>query len=851
MKRSSWHRRAGAVVLAWLAATVLVALVHRQVPAPLWLMVHLLLLGAVTNAILIWSGHFATTLLRLPDTRAKSQQVRLIGLNVAVIAVIAGVLANTLPLVVLGAIGVAIAIAWHVIELFLGMRRALPSRFGLTGRYYIAAGLLLILGIGLAVELTRGGSGAGTSLVLSHATINLFGWVGLSILGTLITLWPTMLHTRVSPDAQQHGRIALVPLVIGTLVAAAGLVLAIRPLAVVGVVGYAIGIVALAGPFVSETRARRPNDFATWSVLAGLAWLVGCVSAYAVILAIPGSWEQTADRAGWLTAAATVGFVAQVLLGSLSYLLPVMVGGGPTVLKWRNSVVNRGAATRVVAANTGLLVCVLPVPSVVRVLASVVVLGALTWALPLLVRVLFTPPTDSAAPATLSASAARTGGTAVAGLAIVLLAISLGAAVDPSALGATSVDAASASGNISATGQTTRVRVTTTGMRFTPETIDVPAGNRLVLDLVNTGDNIHDLTLDTGQSTPQIAPGESAELDVGVVGRNIEGWCSVAGHKQMGMVLHIVAIGGGPAPDTAMNDMASHDMSGMTPGQATDTGEGFVPVNPVLAPAGNARVHRVRLPVIETVQEVAPGVRETRWTYGGRVPGPTLRGRIGDRFVITLVNKGSMGHSIDFHAGALAPDRPMRTIAPGEELTYVFTATRAGIWMYHCSTMPMSMHIANGMFGAVIIDPPLLPKVDREFLLIQSEIYSSSNGFDSELEKIVTDRPDFVVFNGYANQYDKYPLTTRVGKRIRIWVLNVGPDRTSAFHVVGGQFDTVYKEGTYSLRGGGPGGSQVLGLVPAQGGFVELVLPERGNYPFVSHVMVDAERGAHGLLSAR
>src|SRR5690606_36393357 len=103
-------------------------------------------------------------------------------------------------------------------------------------------------------------------------------------------------------------------------------------------------------------------------------------------------------------------------------------------------------------------------------------------------------------------------------------------------------------------------------------------------------------------------------------------------------------------------------------------------------------------------------------------------GKVGDRYVITLVNDGSLGHSIDFHAGALAPDEPMRTIDPGEELTYAFTATRSGIWMYHCSTMPMSLHIANGMAGAVIIDPPDLPAVDREYLVVQSELYLGPEG---------------------------------------------------------------------------------------------------------------------------
>jgi len=107
-----------------------------------------------------------------------------------------------------------------------------------------------------------------------------------------------------------------------------------------------------------------------------------------------------------------------------------------------------------------------------------------------------------------------------------------------------------------------------------------------------------------------------------------------------------------------------------------------------------------------------------------------------------------------------------------------------------------------------------------------------------------------VVFNGYANQYDHRPFTARVGERVRIWVVDAGPNRATAFHVVGGQFDTVYAEGSYQLRPDpGAGGSQVLALAPSQGGFVELTFPEAGRYPFVSHSMIDAERGAHGIIT--
>jgi len=151
------------------------------------------------------------------------------------------------------------------------------------------------------------------------------------------------------------------------------------------------------------------------------------------------------------------------------------------------------------------------------------------------------------------------------------------------------------------------------------------------------------------------------------------------------------------------------------------------------------------------------------------------------------------------------------------------------------------------MFGAVVIEPPDLPDVDRSYLLVQSELYLGAQGGVVDVEKVAAEEPDAVVFNGYANQYDARPLAARTGERVRVWVLDAGPNRATSFHVVGGQFDTTYAEGAYLLRGGS-GGAQSLALGAAQGGFAELTFPEPGRYPFVSHVMVDAERGAHGVF---
>ena len=262
------------------------------------------------------------------------------------------------------------------------------------------------------------------------------------------------------------------------------------------------------------------------------------------------------------------------------------------------------------------------------------------------------------------------------------------------------------------------------------------------------------------------------------------------------------------------------------------------------------------LTVTEHEDELAPGIRRPVWTYNGRVGGPTIRGHVGDTVEVTLVNDGTMGHSVDFHAGDVRPDDVMRTIAPGERLTYRFTLRRSGIWLYHCGSMPMSGHLSAGLFGAVVVDPPGLGQVDREYLLVQSEAYLGAVGEAFDPAKVRDRRPDLVMFNGHATQYVRDPLRARAGDRVRIWVLDAGPNDATSLHVVGGQFDTVYKEGAYLLRRGsgplgaegGTGGAQALDLGPAQGGFVEGEFREPGRYTIVDHGFVDAEKGARGFL---
>ncbi|MCC2323034.1 multicopper oxidase domain-containing protein [Cellulomonas xiejunii] len=885
MTRAGHHLRANALVLAWLVAAAVAAVAHRWLPEAGWLLVHLPLLGAVTTAILVWSQHFADTLLRHPAPRG-ALVARLATHTVGALAVVVGHLASLAPVLVAGGAAVAAAGVAQAVGISRQRRGALPSRFGHLVRAYVEAGLLLVPGVacGVAMAAFAPGPEPYARWYVAHVVLTLVGWVGVTVAGTLVVLWPTILHARIDDVAERSASRALLLLVTGTLIAAAGPATGVRAVTVVGLLVVLAGIALVVRVLVRQARTAPPVTFAAASVGAAVVWWAATVAALGVVVAVAPTWRAAVPHLSALAPATVAGFAAQVLVGALSYLLPVVLGGGPAVSRAVAAELDRSAVVRVVLLNGGLAFFVLPSPSLVRVTASVLALAVGAWFLVLVARAVriarrgadgapaAVVPARGSGPDPVAAGLVRARRRGAGSLAVgaLLVTVAVALAGDPVAAGLTQVTAGSAggagAGGVVATGGTTTVTVEAHDMRFVPDTIDVPAGDRLVLEVVNVDDTVHDLVLDGGATSGRLAPGARVTLDVGVVGGDLAGWCSVAGHRLMGMTLSVVVTGGaalaqdgpqhGPQDeDAAAGGHAGHaDTTDGTPAadlldlMATPDDD-FVAHDAVLPPVGDGTTHHVRLEVTEHVQEVAPGVTRTAWTFGGTAPGPVLHGRVGDRFVVTLVNDGSLGHSIDFHAGALAPDDVMRTIEPGETLTYTFTATRSGIWMYHCSTMPMSLHIANGMLGAVVIDPPGLPPVDHEYVLVQSELYLGAQGGPADETALSAQTPTLLTFNGYANQYRDRPLQVAVGERVRVWVLDAGPNRPSSFHVVGGQFDTVYREGDWTLRDGGStgtGGAQVLALQPAEGGFVELTFPEAGTYPFVTHVMGDAERGASG-----
>jgi nitrite reductase (NO-forming) len=278
------------------------------------------------------------------------------------------------------------------------------------------------------------------------------------------------------------------------------------------------------------------------------------------------------------------------------------------------------------------------------------------------------------------------------------------------------------------------------------------------------------------------------------------------------------------------------------------------PFNPVAPPRLTGTFHDIDITVDEKPMTVAPGVVQKVWTFNGSVPGPVIRIKVGDTMRVHFKNlaKNSIPHSLDFHASEVAWNDQMVSIAPGQDRTFQWVAQYAGVFMYHCISSPPVLHVASGMFGMIIVEPRAgLPKVDKEFALVQNEWYLGPPGGPISFEKAGAGAPspDYMAFNGVAGQYEQSPLQVKSGDKIRIFVVNVGPNIESSFHIVGMVFNTVIKEGS-ALTRENPGGygSQAVDLAPAQGAIVEAVAPEDGLYPFVTHTFNFHDRGAHGLI---
>lgn len=298
------------------------------------------------------------------------------------------------------------------------------------------------------------------------------------------------------------------------------------------------------------------------------------------------------------------------------------------------------------------------------------------------------------------------------------------------------------------------------------------------------------------------------------------------------------------------------------------------------------QIHDIRMDILSQEVEVADGVRYNAWTFGGTVPGPVIHVRQGDRINFTMKNRSNekvsvseptkggsmfmqqlgnnmqkpnpvaqpMLHSMDFHSGTVAADDKWQNVPPGMSIQFEWIANYPGVYIYHCGTPPVLQHMSMGQYGVVIVSPkegyPTDQQVDKEFAVVQSEFYlkektDESGSYELDYDAAMKKQPNIVAFNGHQNAMMENPFKVEKGDRVRLYMLNVGPNDVSSAHVIGAIFDRVWYEGNLENEWRG---MQTVLLGASNGAVMEFIVPEDGHYVLVDHEMADAEKGAKGLI---
>jgi nitrite reductase (NO-forming) len=316
-------------------------------------------------------------------------------------------------------------------------------------------------------------------------------------------------------------------------------------------------------------------------------------------------------------------------------------------------------------------------------------------------------------------------------------------------------------------------------------------------------------------------------------------FCSVPGHRLAGMQGQFLV-----TPTLAAQTLVQADISR----EPTD----------LPPPIGKRDPKTVRLDLftVELEGRLAESTTFGYWTFNGKVPGPFVRVRVGDTVDVHLKNSAdsNMIHSVDFHA-ATGPGGGAAALQvdPGDEKSMTFKALIPGLYVYHCATPMVAEHIANGMYGLILVEPEAgLAPVDHEFYVMQGEIYTEAafgqhGGQEFSVEKLLNERPEYFVFNGSVGAISKlHPLHAKVGETVRLFFGVGGPNFTSSFHVIGEIFDKVYNLG--SLTTAPLEGIQTVTVPPGGAVITEFKLHVPGNYTIVDHALARVERGLAGLL---
>lgn len=373
-------------------------------------------------------------------------------------------------------------------------------------------------------------------------------------------------------------------------------------------------------------------------------------------------------------------------------------------------------------------------------------------------------------------------------------------------------------------------------------TLNVPEGAVVQINLVNGDGATHDLTVpDFNAKSNQINDkGASTSIVFKADKKGVFTYiCSLPGHVAAGMIGKIV-VGGALAPEVKKGIDISQD--------PTAVGK----------PVGKRGPEKltVNLETTEVLGQLADGTTYKYWTFNSKVPGPFIRVRVGDTVEVNMSNAkdSHMIHSVDFHAvtgpgGGAA----VTQAAPGSTKSFTFKALNPGLYVYHCATPMVAQHISNGMYGMILVEPEGgLPKVDREFYVMQGELYTAQrHGTPGEaefsLEKLLNEQPEHLMFNGNHDALTKtHRMEAKVGETVRIFFGVGGPNATSSFHVIGEVFDRVYSMGDLTsppLRN-----VQTTTVAPGGATMVEFKVDVPGRFILVDHALSRMEKGLVGFL---
>ncbi|PWG01749.1 copper-containing nitrite reductase [Sphingosinicella humi] len=264
---------------------------------------------------------------------------------------------------------------------------------------------------------------------------------------------------------------------------------------------------------------------------------------------------------------------------------------------------------------------------------------------------------------------------------------------------------------------------------------------------------------------------------------------------------------------------------------------------------------KVDLETVEVTGQLADGSTYHYWTFNGKVPGPFVRVRVGDTVEVRMKNAddSAIMHNVDFHAVTGPGGGAAATMAaPGESKGFTFKALAPGLYVYHCAAPMVAQHIANGMYGMILVEPEEgLPAVDREFYVMQGEIYTeeahgSEGALTESIDKLLAEQPEYYVFNGAADGLIKKPLQAKVGETVRVFFGVGGPNKTSSFHVIGEIFDRAYP--LASITSAPMTDVQTITVPPGGAAVTEFKLDVPGRFVLVDHALSRMERGLKALL---